>query len=209
MTQVSGPYWNERPGVYRQPPVIKPPTGQNANNARHAIWHFGSQLVMEVYPTGGRYRVGDSDLIDDGRHDRGAMRLVTVRGVIQPNKAGSIDLVQDYEGERSEGSLVLHLDSHEPFNIAAAQGDVDIFPNGIRLIGPDMLAPDDRFNHVAVFQFRGRRWKVLSVAELFKAGDEDLQTDGAIYRAELGLFADRSHERSADPSLQAPEWGPE
>lgn len=202
-------YWQDSAGVYRQPTVINPNAGANANNARQAIWHLGRELVLECFEAEGGYRVGDDDPIDDGRYDRGAARMVTVRGVIQPKREGSIQVKQEFEGERSEGQMILHLDSHEPFNIAAAEANDDIFPDGIRLVGPDMEAADGARHHVTIVQFGGRRWKVLAIAELSEGGDAELHPAGIVYRAELGLFVDASQERRAVPELRVPDWGPE
>lgn len=212
MTNPAGQYWIDGVNVYLQPQVINPPNGQNANNARHAVWHLGRALTIEVYPSGdGQYRAGDLDPVDDGRFDRGAARLVTVYGVIAPESGGSIAVQQAFEGERTEGSMMLTLDSHQPENIAAAQANADIFPDGIRIIGSDMVGTDDRHNFATVIRFRGRRWKVLTVAEHWEGGDEELHTEGALYRCTLGLLRDQSHERDAVPGMveTAPVWGPE
>lgn len=210
MTDPKGIYWSQKPGTYLQPTVIDTPAGQNANNARMAIWHLGRELDLEIYPTSEGWRVGDTDPVDDGRHDRGAPRIVRVRGAIQPlSSGGSSGLQQNREGERTEGQVVVHIDSHEPFNILAAQANSDIFPNGIRIIGPDMELADDRFNFTTVIRFRSRRWKVLECMELFEGGDEELAFEGAIYRTVCGLMNDRNHERDAKPADFTPEWGPE
>jgi hypothetical protein len=210
VTDPVGVFWTKKPGTYLQPRVINPPDAQNAENARFAIHHIGRKFEIEVYPTAQGWRAGNADLTDDGRHDPGVPRIVTVFGAIQPQSSGGAHSVQqNFEGERTEASIVVHLDSHQEFNIAAAKANADIFPDGIRIIGPDDdSAADDRFNHAMIIRWRGRRWKVLETLDLFEAGQEELHPAQAIYRAVCGLYQNRSHERNATPQNFDPEWGP-
>lgn len=212
MTDLKGIYWKRSKGVYLQPDVCEPPIDQNANNARHAIWHMGREIEMEVYPTLQGWRASDGDPIDDGRHDRGAPLIIPVRASIQPYGGEGRDsskLMQMPEGQWTEGQVVVHLDSHEPFNIETAAQYSEVLPDGVRVIGPDTEAPDDRVNFPTVFRFRGRRWKAISVAEFFEGGDEELAFEGAIYRAICSEFKDRSHERNATPETAGEGfWGP-
>ena len=200
MSDVSGTYWQRQAGVYRQPLVVEPPQDQNANNARAAIWHLGRSFDLEVYPSAEGWR------LTDGRHDMADMRLVTVRGVIQPD-GSSNELVRGAEGEHGEGRIIVHLDSHEPFNVEAAAINVDVFPDGVRLTGPD--SDGEMRGHAMIVRWAGRRWKVLSVAEHWEGADEEVTATGAVYRAVCGLFRQRSHERDAKPGMTTPEWGPE
>ena len=216
MTDDSGKFWRYAPGSYIQPRVIEPPLNQNVNNSRHAIWHLGREFDIEVYPTRQGWRVGDDDQADDGLHDRGEPRIIRVRGVIQPYNRlgdGSSNLVTESFGERSEGLIMVDIDSHQPFNIDAAQQNPDIFTNGIRIHGPDTEGTDSQYNFQTVILFRNRKWKVIQVDEMFESGNEELHFQGCVYRCVCAMMRDRSHERKATPeiSLQNNEvvWGPE
>lgn len=208
MSDNAGVYWTDPAGVYKQPEVFNPPAFQNANNARHAIWHFGRMLELLVYTSDNAdWRADNADLVDDGRYERGAPLVVSVRGVWQPNTQkrgrGMIDAV---EGSRSEGNFVLHLDSHDPVNIAAAAAHPTVFPNGIRLVDADDRGTDGIYNFPMAIQFRGNRYKIKQPMAFFEGGDEELHNEGAIYRADCQLWHDRYHEREARGD--APVWGP-
>jgi hypothetical protein len=188
--------------------VHNPPSGQNANNARHAIWHFGRTLTLEVFTSlNHKWRASDADLIDDGRHERGAPLVVQINAVWQPNtqKRGR-GVVEEVSGGRSETSFIIHLDSHDPVNIAAAALHPTVFPNGIRLVDFDEVGTDGLFNFPMAIVYRGSRYKVKQPIALWEGGDEELHTDGAIYRAECQLWRDEHHER--DARGQGPAWGP-
>jgi len=202
MTDPAGTYWQRQAGTYLQPRVIEPPQDQNANNARAAIWHLGREFEIEAYPSAEGWR------LTDGRHDMPDMRLITVRGMIQPDGASN-ELTRGIEGEHGEGGIIVHLDSHEPFNIEAALINADIFPDGIALTGPDSEGTDPMRGHAMIVRWAGRRWKVFSVTEHWEGADEEITPTGAVYRAVCGLFRQRSHERDAKPGMTAPDWGPE
>lgn len=202
MSDANDVYWRRTQGKYQQPVVEEPPGNQNPNNARQAIWHLSRSIDMEVYAPeqlGLGWRASDADPVDDGRHDKGAPVLVTVKAVVQPElrRSGTNTVTGSVEGERSEGRLIVHLDSHQEENALAASAFPDLFPNGIRILGSDTEGTDERQGFATVFRFRNRRWKAVRVEEHFEGGDEDLQTEGAIYRAYCELLRDRSHEREA------------
>ena len=215
MTDPNGIYWKRQNGVYLQPPVCEPPLNQNPNNARHAVWHMSRKIIMEVHPTRPihGWRAANADPVDDGRADRGEVTLVEIRAVVQPYQSGdrhSSRLIREPAGEYTEGDCVFHIDSHQEENIAAAALHPTLFPNGIRILGPETEGTDERGNFSTVFRFRNRRWRVLNVAELFEGGDEDLHTEGAIYRGVCGEFQDRNHERDASLDVQPePYFGPD
>lgn len=219
MTDVNGIYWQRRGGDYIQPQVCEPPINQNANNARHAVWHLSRLIEVEIYPTRPihGWRAANTDPVDDGRADRGEPIVFKLWGVIQPYRSGdrhSSELVRDAWGEHTEGDVVVHVDSHQQENldiIAADPALVALFPNGLRILGPDTEGPvdDDRRNFSTVFRFRNRRWRVCNVAELFEAGDENLHDEGAVYRAVCKEFQDRNHERDAKSGDHAPFFGPD
>lgn len=213
MTDKKGIYWKRQQGTYLQPDVIESPAMQNANNARHAIWALGRMVEMEVYPSAQGWRASDEDPVDDGRHDRGEPTVVKVRAVIQPRSGdqnGSSELFDLPEGQYTHGEVVIHLDSHDPINLCAADDHPELFPNGVRVLGPDTEGTDGQKNFATVFRFRNRRWKVTRMLELFEGGDEELSCEGATYRMLAEEFKDRSHERNATPeTAAAPYWGPE
>lgn len=211
MTEIAGQYWADTPAVYKQPFVHQPPAFQNANNARHAIWHFGRMLDLLVYVNANHaWRASDTDLVDDGRHERGETLVVSIRGVWQPNTQkrgrGVLDAV---EGSRSENNFIVHVDSHDPVNIAAVAntpGAAAVFPNGLRLFDFDDFGIEAGINFPMAIRFRGTKWKIKQPIPLFEGGDEELHTEGAIYRAECQVWNDRHHERDGRGS--APVWGP-
>ncbi len=205
MTERSDRYWSRPRGLYNQAPVMNPPKGQNANNAWHAIEHLGHAFEIEVYPTSGTWNTGKESDKCDGRFDPGKPCVACVWGLIQPDRgsgpgAGSARLITEPGGEWSEGRIIVHLYSHAPENLREACKKPDVFPDGIRLIGPDFDGTHDRQNFSTIIRWKGRRWKILSIMDLFEGGDEDLHKDcPAVYRAICGLHEDRSHEREATP----------
>lgn len=210
MTDPRGKYWSDVPGTYIQPLVNNPPALQNANNARHAIWHLGRMLTLLVFPSSTHvWRAGDADAIDDGRHDRGAPIEFQVRATWQPNtqKRGR-GVVDGVEAMRTESNFIVHLDSHDPVNLLAAATHPEIFPNGVRLVDPDDFGTDGIINFPMAILYRGNRYKVKQPIALYEGGDEELDTEGAIYRAECQLWHDRFHERDASVPAE-PFWGPE
>lgn len=212
MTELRGLYWEDRVGTYQQPTVVNPPAFQNANNARHAIWHLGRMLTLHVYTSDQHvWRVGDTSVEDDGRHDRGTPLVLQVRGTFQPNTQkrgrGWMDVV---ESGRSETNCIVHLDSHDPVNLAAIAGTpgaAAVFPNGLRLVDPDDRGTDGIVNFPMAIVYRGNRWKIKQPIALYEGGDEELHLEGAIYRAECQLWHDRYHEQ--DAVNNNPVWGPE
>lgn len=214
MTERSDEYWTRPRGLYQQPPVLNPPRGQNANNAWHAIAHLGHPFEIEVYPTAGKWNAGKDENCD-GRYERGEACIACVWGLIQPIRGpmsgGSAELQTEAGGEWSEGQIVVHLYSHAPENIKEACKKPDVFPDGIRLIGPDFDGDHDRQNFSTVIRWKGRRWKIKSIMDLFEGGDEDLHKDcPAVYRAICSLLEDRNHEREATPetAINDTYWGP-
>lgn len=208
MTDPAGIYWQDSPGTYKQPLVHNPPGMQNANNTRHAIWHLGRMVELLVFTSPNHvWRVGDDDPVDDGRHERGEPVIISIRAVWQPNtqKRGR-GVMEDVSGGRSENNYIIHVDSHDPVNLAAIAPHADIFPNGLRLVDFDEYGTDGLINFPMAVRYRGTKWKIKQPISLFEGGDEELHTEGAIYRAECQLWHDRHHEREARGS--APVWGP-
>ena len=213
MTDPNGIYYAQAPGTYIQPQVLDTPPFQNANNARLAVHHLGRMLELLVFPTANhKWRVGDDSLEDDGRHERGDPLVLQIRGVWQPNTMkrgrGVIDAV---EAARSETNFVVHIDSHDPVNLAAieAAGAAASFPNGLRLADFDDRGTDGLVNFPMAIVYRGNRWKIKQPIALYEAGDEDLHLEGAVYRAECQLWHDRFHERDARTGANVPVWGPD
>lgn len=211
MTTAAGKYWTPESQAYRQARVVQPPSLQNGNNARHAIWHFGRTLTLHVYPgTQHKWRASDGDAVDDGRHERGDPFVVQIRGVWQPNTQkrgrGVIDAV---EASRTENNFILHVDSHDPVNIKAIEetpGASSIFPTGLRLCDFDDPSAAAGVNFPMAIVFRGAAWKIKQPIALWQGGDEELSEEGAIYRAECQLWSDNHHERDARGA--SPVWGP-
>lgn len=212
MTEVRTDFLLDTPGTYRQPTVHQPRPFQNANNARYAIWHLGRMVNLLVYPASNhKWQADNTDPIDDGRHERGEPVVVSVRAVWQPNSQkrgrGVLDRV---EASRSETNFVVHIDSHDPVNlanIAAHPIASGLFPNGLRLYDFDDFDPESQFNFPSAIEYRGVRYKIKQPLSLWEGGDEDEHADGAIYRAECQLWIDRHHEREARGT--APVWGPQ
>ena len=219
MTDTHGSYWTRTAGSYQQPSVIEPPSGQNANNSRHAIWHLARKLTALVYPTENAvWRASNGNAIDDGRFERGQPIEVEFYGTLQPDNddRGSHTITDAQEGEFHEGSMILHVDSHQPENLlAAASANAvvpDLFPDGFRILGSDHGPTDGRTNFATVVKYRNELWKVKHIMTLYEGGDEQDSPDGAIYRAECKLFRDDTHERNATPAVAAANdqdgWGP-
>ena len=188
MTANNPSYW--RNGNYAQPIVANPPNGQRVNNARHAVWHFSRPIIVEVYEAG-------SWRASDGRYDRGKERLVTMHAVVQPQSDHSQLREQLPEGESEESRIVVHLDSHQPENIAIAASNADLFPSGVFLSGVGQSAFYDARGFGMIVQWRGQRWRVQSVMVLDYGGDEEVAANSAIYRAVCTLFTDIQQEMRA------------
>ncbi len=214
MSDNKGLYWQQQSGVYTQPQVINPPMGQNANNARHAVWHLGNELEVELYPASA-WRAGDGDEVDDLRHTKGPATVLTIWGTAQPyhGDGGSSDREGDAGGESVEGMIVVHIDSHQPENIAVAADNEELFPSGgIRLTDDEDKTAGKGYAHAALIRWQGRRWKVMQVIELFEAGDEE-NGNGAVYRCLCARFTDKSQELTATPAVaesvgESNFWGP-
>lgn len=210
MTDNSGNFWGKRQGTHMQLPVNNPPNGQNANNARMAVWHLGRPFTLEVFPEGG-WQVGDIDDKDDGRYDRGDSFEITVYGHIQPltynNRDGSQDLGTRRGGEYVEGEIVVHLDSHQPENLEAAAAST-FFDDYVYLSPSESMEGHRNFSMLV--HWRGRRWKMRTVQEHAEASDEEVSgLSGAVYRAVCQEFTDVNQEKLAVPADQIVYYGPD
>ena len=198
-------------GAYVQPRVINPPSLQNASEARKGIWHFGRELELLVFtPQNHAWRAGDASVVDDGRHERGIPLSLKIRGTWQPNtqKRGR-GVIDAPGGGRTENNFIIHVDSHDPFNldsIQATPGAGLIFPNGLRLFDFDGFGLEEGINFPMAIVFRGTKWKIKQPIPLWAGGDEDSSFQGAIYRAETQSWVDRHGER--DGRGPSPSWGP-
>lgn len=211
MTNNNPNYWSTPGDMYVQLHVLNPPGGQNANNARMAIWHLGRPVSLEVFPEG-HWNVTDADVEDDGRYDRGASEIVVVYGHIQPltynNRDGSQDLGTRRGGEYVEGEIVLHLDSHQPENIEAAAAST-FFDDHI-YVSPGENVENGHKNFAMLLHWGGRRWKPKTVQQHMEGSDEEVSgTNGAVWRVVLREFTDVTQERKAMPAQETTYYGPE
>jgi hypothetical protein len=182
MTANNPNYWFN--GSYAQPLVANPPNGQQANNSRMATWHFSKLIPIEIYKDGAWRK-------NDGRYDRGVAQVVTIYATCQP--LGET-LRNESEGESNEMKLLVHVDSHQPENIAIASAFPALFPNGVFLAGVEEGAFLDTRGFGMIVQWMGKRWRVETVKPLLYAGDEEVSIRNCVYRAECSLFTDVQQE---------------
>lgn len=191
----NNPYWTQCQQAYIQQCIIAP-TKQAPDNARMAIWTFSKPLVLEAYHDG-QWQTP----CKDGRYFKGKPTLVPFCGTVQPVGANDFQVQQLKEGVDIEGAHCLHIDPHQPENIASAQNFPELFPDGCILItGPDDECQGRRKKgHADVVRFNGCRWKVLDGCRIAHGGRECDGPNAGPHRFILGLYRDRDGELNATP----------
>jgi hypothetical protein len=174
---------------YRQPLVMNPPLGQRTENARYAIWHFAELISIDVAQDVSWSKV-------DGRSYVWSWRTIQCYAVCQP-RTDDGQHFGNYEGERTEAGIVVHIDNKDPRNVAFFASYSDIMPNGLYLGGVDDVVGQAQLRVPTIVNFRGQKWKPVSTMALDKAGNEDGDLFNGAFRSECILWRDDNQEMQA------------